>query len=540
MLKIIIFYIISLIIIPIFFLGMLEVGFRVSKQLRPGKNVTYFDDRLKSEGIFPLPPKAKDEYRVFMFGSSAAFGVPQPLDSITNWMKKEFPYLLPNKKIRVFNFAWPGKASHHVLRGVEYILPLKPDLVIIYSGNNEYVTSNRLLVDFWYYNLDCYLYYRSCFYRYLAHQMEKIRKWIVYGHMGAHEPAYREEIFAKKMYKKGEYDEGEVGKIEHRYKTNIERIFRLSRKNNFDVVLLTVPVNMLCHGPNKSLHRPSLKASELLEWENSFQIGEKMEKVGDLDLAIENYSKCLSIDPMYAEAYYRLGVVYDLKGDYLSAKKAYEDAINYDRLSTRAMPRLNDLIRRLARKHPEIILVDVVKSLEEMAKHHILSGDLFYDDVHPYGYIHKIITKEILQAVASRNKFEKKDGWRWDSLEKSMLEAPAQWRAVEDENSPKRFFWRGMYAWEMRKYGEAIENLEEGLKRDPSFKDAYGFLGEAYLHEGDEKKALLAFDRLKGDEMVFQRVIEKYPEIKESVANLRRKLQPSNETIVDSKPDNLF
>lgn len=519
MLKKIIFYFVFFIIFPISFFGILEVGFRIGNKLYPGKIVTYFDDCLKDEKVYPLPPKTKDEYRIFMFGSSAARGMPQPNDSITNWMKKEFPYLLPKRKISIFNLAWPGKASHHVLRGVEYVLPLKPDLVIIYSGNNEYLTSNRLLIDFWYYNLDCFLYYKSVFYRYLAKQAEKIRKWIVYGHMGAHEPAWREELFAKRMYKKGEYDESEVQKIEDRYKANIEGILRLSRKNGFDVVLLTVPVNMLGHAPGKSLHKPSLTEKELQEWESSFTIGKKMEKDGNLDSAIVHYQKCLSIDPMYGEVYFRLGRTYDLKGDYVSAKKAYEEAADYDRLRSGAMPRLNNLIRQLARQHPEIILVDVVEFLEKKESHHILSGDFFYDDVHPYGYVHKMIAEQILRALALRNKIEKSTQWRWNFLENAMAEDPKKWKAIGDEKSPTKFFWRGMYAWEMRRYNEAIVNLEEGLEKDPSFKEAYGFLGEAHMHLGDKKKACRAFDKLKEDENIFQNVITQYPEIKESIEN---------------------
>src|SRR5258706_4754314 len=115
-----------LIVSPTLVLGAMELGSRI---FLAHKVKTYFDEHTEMALGSPVPAKSPGEYRIFILGGSAAYGFPaSDRYSITAWMNKSFPHLLPGKKIRVINCGWPGKASHQVLEGARTLIKYQPDL----------------------------------------------------------------------------------------------------------------------------------------------------------------------------------------------------------------------------------------------------------------------------------------------------------------------------------------------------------------------------------------------------------------------------
>src|SRR4051812_30829847 len=105
------------IFIPIVILGSIELGIR---GLYHEKLNTYFDSQVELVLGNPPKPKTAGEYRIAIFGDSAAYGFPvADRYSITAWLRKSFPYLIAGKTVNVFNCAWPGKSSHQVLQGAK-------------------------------------------------------------------------------------------------------------------------------------------------------------------------------------------------------------------------------------------------------------------------------------------------------------------------------------------------------------------------------------------------------------------------------------
>ena len=61
--------------------------------------------------------------------------------------------------------------------------------------------------------------------------------------------------------------------------------------------------------------------------EECFRIGEEMEEDGGfLQWIIASYKKAIELDPQYAEAYFRLGVIYHDSGAYVKARKMLKEA----------------------------------------------------------------------------------------------------------------------------------------------------------------------------------------------------------------------
>ena len=96
-----------------------------------------FSDRL----LFLTHPKQENTYRVFVFGGSAAKGLGFPHNgSFAYWLDRMLRTSLPSRNIEVANLASVGYSSAQVRRLVDEVLAKgDPDLIVVYSGNNEFL-----------------------------------------------------------------------------------------------------------------------------------------------------------------------------------------------------------------------------------------------------------------------------------------------------------------------------------------------------------------------------------------------------------------
>ena len=75
-----------------------------------------------------------------MPGGSASASWPHPTTEIYNsYLEKSLQQIYPSKKIEIINCSAHGFASYRVRQVFETIIPLQPDAVIIWSGNNEFL-----------------------------------------------------------------------------------------------------------------------------------------------------------------------------------------------------------------------------------------------------------------------------------------------------------------------------------------------------------------------------------------------------------------
>ncbi|HYU35921.1 MAG TPA: tetratricopeptide repeat protein [Thermoanaerobaculia bacterium] len=83
-------------------------------------------------------------------------------------------------------------------------------------------------------------------------------------------------------------------------------------------------------------------------------------------------------------------------------------------------------------------------------------------------------------------------------------------RAVELDAVPQALFLLGSCYYEMGRLGPAIETLQEAVRHDPAFEEAYHLLGMAYLDRHWTRKALEAFrqaQRLNPKKLQYQDLV---------------------------------
>lgn len=152
-----IFYVI-LILIPILFFILLEVGLRLfnygynldqwvevtptSLALNPeiGKRYFYTTQTIPEsiQDIFDKE-KSPNSFRVFVLGGSSAAGYPyMPLGSFSRYIRQRLEHTYPQTKIEVINISLTAVNSFTIRDFIPGVIEQKPDLVIIYVGHNEY------------------------------------------------------------------------------------------------------------------------------------------------------------------------------------------------------------------------------------------------------------------------------------------------------------------------------------------------------------------------------------------------------------------
>ena len=102
----------------------------------------FFANRRSSGGnarvVFPMP-KPPGTVRVFLFGGSAIKGFPHPRHLTPNaFLEVMLADIWPGREIEVVNFGTTAVASFPVRDMLEQTIWCDPDLVILYTGHNEF------------------------------------------------------------------------------------------------------------------------------------------------------------------------------------------------------------------------------------------------------------------------------------------------------------------------------------------------------------------------------------------------------------------
>jgi tetratricopeptide (TPR) repeat protein len=86
-----------------------------------------------------LDPKPTNTTRIFLVGESAIKGYPEPRNlASSSFLEQMLRDVLPERKVEVINLGTTAIASFPVLGILTEALDYEPDLMVIYTGNNEF------------------------------------------------------------------------------------------------------------------------------------------------------------------------------------------------------------------------------------------------------------------------------------------------------------------------------------------------------------------------------------------------------------------
>ncbi|ABF39741.1 Tetratricopeptide repeat protein [Candidatus Koribacter versatilis Ellin345] len=323
--------------------------------------------------LFAVPAvKAQNTYRIFVLGESAAMGDPDPAYGFSRYLEVMLRNRYPQMRFEVMNTGTVAINSHVGLPIAREIAKLKPDVVIIYSGNNEVVGP----------------YGAGTAFAASAMELPAIRSSIWYhttrtGQLLTKLGMQKLEWRGMEMFLDKQVPQSSplMPYVYANFEANLRDTIGVLRGAGATAIVSTVATNLRDCAPFSSLHRAGLSKEALQRWDTLVNEGAKLEEAGAHSEALKLYAQTLAIDDEYAELEFRIARVQLALGKREEALKHFERARDLDTLRFRADSRINAINRSTA-ESGGAELVDAEQLLYANAVDGITGGDLIYEHVH--------------------------------------------------------------------------------------------------------------------------------------------------------------
>ena len=327
--------------------------------------------------------KPPNTVRVFVLGSSAAQGDPEPGFGLARVLEVLLRDQYPGVEFELTNAAATAVNSHFVYAAARASLRLEPDLLVLYTGNNEVVGpfgAGTVLTA----AAPPLPLVRTA----VAVQGTRLGQ-IVSGLARAAGRSFGRgrvpgawhgmEMFVEAQLRRSD---PKLERTYRNYERNLADVCRLARGAGVSVVLGTLAVNLRNCGPFGSLHTASLSAADRARWDALFTQAVRLEAAGRWAEAGEALRKAVQIDAEHAEVFYRLGRCEARLGREAEARQHLALARDLDTLRFRADTRTNAIVREVARRESGVRLVDAEAKLAAQSPEGTPGDESFLDHVH--------------------------------------------------------------------------------------------------------------------------------------------------------------
>lgn len=328
--------------------------------------------------------KAPGTVRIFVLGSSAAMGAPEPSFGFPRILEVMLRERYPGVRFEVVNAAMTAINSHVALRIARDCAAFEPDLFIVYMGNNEVIGPFGPA---------------AAFSRHLRH-IELIRATLcvkstrvgqlmgdALAGLGSREKPER-EWRGMEMFVAGRVaaDDLRLATVYSHFRTNLGDIAATARAAGAKTIVSTVATNLRDCPPFASVHRPDLAKDDLARWQTLHDAGAALEAAAKPDEAMASYAAAAKIDDRFADLHFRLGRCHWAAGRFAEARAAFVLARDLDALRFRADSQINAILRDVAREHEAegVSFVDAEAALDgaDPAVHGLPGRECFWEHVH--------------------------------------------------------------------------------------------------------------------------------------------------------------
>jgi len=408
----------TVVVVPALLLGLLEGGLRIAGyghrlgflikagdfyQSNPRFGWRFFPRDISRA---PLPihlsiDKPAGTYRIVVVGGSAAMGYPDEAFSFSRYLEAMLRDSYPAIRFELANAAMTAANSHMMVPAARDCAKLKPDLLIIYMGNNEVVgpygpgtvfagPSASLPV------IRMGLWVKAA----RVGQLVSNTVGVVSGGKGSAEwrgmTMFMENLVPA--------DDARLADTYRHFRRNLQDICRAGADVGAGVIICTVPVDVRHCAPFASTHRDGLGAEDLMRWQGAYEQGVTQERAGLYEQALKHFAEAMALDDRSADLHFRLGRCYVELGKPGEAFEHFRQARELDALRFRADATINDTIRQVARDSDgQVTLVDAERAFGTLADVAGSPGEeLFLDHVHPNYRGSYELARSVFQAVMTQ------------------------------------------------------------------------------------------------------------------------------------------
>lgn len=320
-----------------------------------------------------LAASAAGELRIAAVGESTMAGFPYNgrygIPEVAAWQLRQ---MYPERKVIVENLARDGMNLRKAIQSLQQ-LTTKPDLLLLYSGHNEFFYDLEELwtdIDFAWERYDSYLNWSPLFRLFDRRLLRGEAKRDLKGDSGRR--LIDRNIATQKMH---------AVRLE-RFRSQLEQLAAWCMQQGIPCLWFVPAGSESDFEPNRSHLERSATDVERRALELAVETGRKREAAGDRKGAAKVYRDTLVLFPNFAELEYRLAECLASFGEFDEAREFYARALEHD-----GQPiRMTGVYRRQVQEVAEAFRIPVVNVADVLRRHAangILGRSVFVDYVHP-------------------------------------------------------------------------------------------------------------------------------------------------------------
>ncbi len=395
-----------------------------------------------------LVPKPKNELRIMYVGESTVQGYPfrRNLGSAA-FLSELLKEALPDKQINVINLGISASASFPVMKITQQAINYNPDVVVIYTGHNEYFgafgVASLQSVGTKEWQMNGMYWFRSLG---IVQAMIKFMDYIS-NYSSQPEPAYVDLFQVMPKINDISIDSKLREDVLRNLHTHIQSMIQSCKIKNIPVVLCTEASNERDMAPLRSPDMNILSTSNAKRWKDNYTAGlqelslKKPDAVGYLQLASQVF-------PQHGLTHFYYAKALEIQGDTTRALQEYCKARDLDEMPWRAAETTNQMIRNLA-QNENIWLNDVEEKFHQVEPLGI-GWRLMADHLHPSLEGQVLLAQTIFSTLSSHH---------WENLDQSGSRITTDWKILAQKmgyNPMEEFI---------------VTSIMEGVWQRPPFRD---------------------------------------------------------------------
>ncbi|MFN3191162.1 MAG: hypothetical protein ACE361_11605 [Aureliella sp.] len=377
--------------------------------------------------------KPPEVFRVFALGGSTTQGEPYSTEtSFPKWTQLCLQSA-SQRQIEMINCGGLSYASYRVLAILREVLQYDPDLIIVYTGHNEFLEKRS------YQGLE------------LSDPANQIRGWVgamhlvrfaretLMGPASRQNPlvenptALKREVDALLDYQGGleayqRDDAYDAGVVSH-FAWNLRTIINECDQAAVPLVLVAPVRNILDCPPFKIQADPRLTDDQLDSVAQAWELARETE---DRELALDAARGVLKLDDRHSGALYLIGRDEYEKGNWEEAKRFLGQATDNDVCKLRAPMEIRSVVISLA-EQMGVACLDAQSLFEGISRHGIVGNAWLVDHIHPSVEGHQKLGEALTETILSAGmigtevsdwKADSRIAWRkhFDSLNEAYFE----------------------------------------------------------------------------------------------------------------------
>jgi lysophospholipase L1-like esterase len=357
----------------------------------------YVSDR-NYRGKTMAATKTSKIFRVFSFGGSSTAGSPWGHEgSFSRFLEDELNALKRNgTTVEVLNFGGGGYGSTRALGLVNISIKYKPDLILIYSGDNE-MWDNDIYLDLSKDEMKSRVRrYGDQFY------IVRVARKLLERKL-AKPPERINLLRSNGMYIPRIIQENKGFKAPDRryllaqYKQNMLDIIRVAHANNIQVLLVSQSSNFFF----EPSWYPGVRDQEQVRIVAELLAAYKL---NNFEVARARAADVLKLNIENPVAHFYLGLIDKMAGNYNSAREHLLMAIDCDEKPERFTRAQRSMLQGLENHSAGVYFVDVWKTMIDFLDDGIVDGRLYIDKMHPTIEGNKLIARTIETDFFARHR----------------------------------------------------------------------------------------------------------------------------------------